>query len=187
MPMPDFPKAAARRRPLNSAVQIRSAPCSLPNSLSSDPPLQQVVTDNWEVGLRGKPEISRFHNLSWNAGAFRYENHNDILFIAAPQTGTGYFQNFAKTLREGFDADLDGRIGPVSFGLDWTFLSATYQSTETLDGSANNTNDIAMQGYPGLGRNDHRSSGEPHPTHPQAHWEGLFDLPGDSETHVHAQ
>jgi outer membrane receptor protein involved in Fe transport len=54
-------------------------------------------------------------------------------------------------LREGVDADLDGRIGPVSWGFDWTFLSATYQSVETLDGSANNTNDIAMQGYPGLG------------------------------------
>jgi outer membrane receptor protein involved in Fe transport len=127
-----------------------SAPCSLPNSLSSDPPLQQVVTDTWEAGLRGKPEIPFFHNLSWNAGAFRDENHNDILFIAAPQTGTGYFQNFAKTLREGFDADLDGRVGPVTWGLDWTFLSATYQSTEALDGSANDTNSFAMQGYPGL-------------------------------------
>jgi len=128
-----------------------SAPCSLPNSLSSDPPLQQVVTDTWEVGLRGKPEIPGFHNLSWNVGAFRDENHNDILFVAAPQIGTGYFQNFAKTLREGLDADLDGRIGPVTWGLDWTFLSATYQSVETLDGSANNTNDIALEGYPGLG------------------------------------
>jgi len=127
-----------------------SAPCSLPNSLSSDPPLQQVVTDTWEAGLRGKPEISFLHNLSWNVGAFRAENHNDILFIAAPQTGTGYFQNFAKTLREGFDADLDGRMGRVTWGLDWTFLSATYQSTETLDGSANNTNNFALQGYPGL-------------------------------------
>jgi outer membrane receptor protein involved in Fe transport len=126
------------------------APCSLPNSLSSDPPLQQVVTDTWEAGLRGKPEISFLHNLSWNVGAFRAENHNDILFIAAPQTGTGYFQNFAKTLREGFDANLDGRNGRVTWGLDWTFLSATYQSTEILDGSANNTNNLAMQGYPGL-------------------------------------
>jgi len=128
-----------------------SAPCSLPNSLSADPPLQQVVTDTWEAGLRGKPEIPGFHNLSWNAGAFRDSNHNDILFVAAPELGTGYFQNFAKTLREGFDADLDGRVGPVSWGLDWTFLSATYQSVETLDGSANNTNDIALEGYPGLG------------------------------------
>ncbi len=127
-----------------------SAPCSLPNSLSSDPPLQQVVTDTWEAGLRGKPEIPFLHNLSWNAGAFRSENHNDILFVAAPQTGTGYFQNFAKTLREGLDADVDGRAGPVTWGLDWTFLSATYQSTETLDGSANNTNNFALQGYPGL-------------------------------------
>ncbi len=126
------------------------APCSLPNSLSSDPPLQQVVTGTWELGLRGKPEIPFFHNLNWNAGAFRADNHNDILFIAAPQTGTGYFQNFAKTLREGFDAELDGRTGRVTWGLDGTFLSATYQSVETLDGSANNTNNFALQGYPGL-------------------------------------
>ena len=109
-----------------------------------------MVTDTWEVGLRGKPEFHRFRNLNWNLGAFRDENHNDILFIAAPQIGTGYFQNFAKTLREGFDAVLSGRAGPVTWGLDWTFLSATYQSVETLDGSANNSNNIALQGYPGL-------------------------------------
>jgi len=127
-----------------------SAPCSLPNALSSDPLLQQVVTDTWEAGLRGKPEIRFLPGLSWNAGTFRGENHNDILFVAAPQTGTGYFQNFAKTLREGFDADLDGSSGRVTWGLDWTFVSATYQSAETLDGSANNTNNIALQGYPGL-------------------------------------
>jgi outer membrane receptor protein involved in Fe transport len=125
-------------------------PCSLPNALSADPPLQQVVTDTWEVGLRGKPEFSFIRNLSWNVGAFRAENHNDILFVASEELGTGYFQNFAKTLREGVDADLKGRIGRVTWGLDWTYLSATYQSTETLDGSANNTNNVAMQGYPGL-------------------------------------
>ncbi len=130
-----------------------NAPCSLPNALSSDPPLQQVITDTWELGLRGKPEIPGFHNLSWNVGAFRYENHNDILFIAAQQIGTGYFQNFAKTLREGFDADLDGRVGPVNWGFDWTFLSATYQSVETLDGVSNNSNNVALQGYPGLDGN----------------------------------
>jgi outer membrane receptor protein involved in Fe transport len=127
-----------------------SDPCSLPNSLSSDPPLKQVVTDTWEVGLRGKPEVSFVRNLNWGVGAFQAVNHNDILFIAAPVTGTGYFQNFAKTRREGFDANLDGRIGRVTWGLDYTFLVATYQSTETLDGSANNTNSLALQGYPGL-------------------------------------
>jgi outer membrane receptor protein involved in Fe transport len=126
-------------------------PCSLPNALASDPPLQQVVTDTWEAGLRGKPEIPVIHNLKWNAGAFRAENRNDILFVSSAVLGTGYFQNFAKTRREGVDTDLDGRIGRVTWGLDYTFLVATYQSAETLDGSANDTNDLALAGYPGLG------------------------------------
>ena len=80
-------------------------PCSLPNALASDPPLQQVVTGTWEAGLRGKPEISFVHNLSWNAGAFRAENRNDILFVSSVELGTGYFQNFARTRRQGFDAE----------------------------------------------------------------------------------
>jgi outer membrane receptor protein involved in Fe transport len=128
-------------------------PCALPNALASDPPLQQVVTGTWEAGLRGKPELSFIHNLSWNAGAFRAENRNDILFVSSVVLGTGYFQNFARTRREGFDANLDGRIGRVTWGLDYTFLSATYQSSDTVDGSANNTSDSALAGYPGLNGN----------------------------------
>jgi len=128
-------------------------PCALPNALASDPPLQQVVTGTWEAGLRGKPEVSWIHNLNWNVGAFRAENRNDLLFISSVVLGTGYFRNFAKTQREGFDADLDGRIGRVTWGLDYTFLSATYQSTETVDGAANDTSDSARAGYPGLNGN----------------------------------
>jgi outer membrane receptor protein involved in Fe transport len=128
-------------------------PCSLPNALASDPPLSQVVTGTWEAGLRGKPELPFAKNLSWNAGAFRGENRNDILFVSSVQLGTGYFQNFAKTRREGFDADLDGRIGHVTWGLDYTYLLATYQSDAVVDGSANNTSDSALSGYPGLDGN----------------------------------
>ena len=128
-------------------------PCSLPNALSSDPPLQQVVTDSWEVGVRGKPKISFIRNLSWNAGAFRAENHNDILFVSSVELGTGYFQNFAKTRREGFDADLNGRVGHVTWGLDYTYLEATYQSDAVVDGSANDTSDSAKAGFPGVDGN----------------------------------
>jgi outer membrane receptor protein involved in Fe transport len=123
-------------------------PCSLPNALSSDPPLSQVVTRTWEAGLRGKSE--QFHT-NWSAGLFRSENTNDILFVASQVTGTGYFQNFGKTLREGMQANINGRFGRVGFGLDYSFLSATYQSVDTLDGSANNTSDISLSGYPGVG------------------------------------
>ena len=123
-------------------------PCSLPNALSSDPPLSQVVTTTWEAGLRGKSE--RYH-FNWDLGAFRAENRNDILFVASQETGSGYFQNFAKTLREGVQGSLDGHLRRVSVGLDYTFLSATYQSVETLDGTPNNSSDIALSGYPGVG------------------------------------
>ena len=99
-------------------------PCSLPNALQSDPPLQQVVTDTWEVGLRGKPELPFAKNVSWNAGVFQSENHNDILFVSSVALGTGYFQNFGKTRRRGGDANLDGRIGRFTWGLDYTYLDA---------------------------------------------------------------
>jgi outer membrane receptor protein involved in Fe transport len=128
-------------------------PCSLPNALASDPPLKQVVTDTWEAGLRGHPEFSWGRNLSWNVGAFRADNHNDILFVTAPVLGTGYFQNFGQTRREGVDADLGGMIKRVAWGLDYTSLSATYQSTDSLDGGANNTSDSALAGFPGLDGN----------------------------------
>ena len=140
-----------------SAIELGCAdpanPCSLPNALASDPPLQQVVTGTWQAGVRGQLETSFLQNLKWNAGAFRAQNRNDILFVSSVVLGTGYFQNFAKTLREGFDANLDGRTGRVNWGLDYTFLSATYQSSETVDGAANNTSDSALSGYPGLDGN----------------------------------
>jgi outer membrane receptor protein involved in Fe transport len=126
-------------------------PCSLPNALQSDPPLQQVVTDTWEAGVRGKSEV--LPGLSWNAGMFQSTNHNDILFVSSVALGTGYFQNFARTRRQGWDASLDGRVGRVTWGFDYTFLEATYQSDAVLNGAANNTSDTALSGYPGLDGN----------------------------------
>ena len=74
----------------------------------------------------------RQYHFDWDLGAFRAENRNDILFVASQETGSGYFQNFAKTLREGVQASLDGHFKRVNLGLDYTFLSATYQSMETV-------------------------------------------------------
>ena len=156
-------------------------PCSLPNALSSDPPLQQVVTDTWEAGLRGRPELPFAHNLSWNVGAFRAENHNDILFVSSVELGTGYFQNFAKTLREGFDADLDGRIGRVTWGLEYTFLSATYQSDAVVDGSANNTSDSALSGTPGLDGNIYIHPGNRIPLIPKQNGKAYADIRATSK------
>ncbi len=121
-------------------------PCSLPNALASDPPLKQVVTSTWEAGVRGKLE----QNIHWSVDGFRAENRNDILFVASRQTGSGYFKNFGRTERQGIQASVVGRIQRFTAGLDYTFLAATYQSSETVDGGANNTSDTALAGTPGL-------------------------------------
>jgi outer membrane receptor protein involved in Fe transport len=122
-------------------------PCSLPNALAGDPPLDQVVTRTFEVGVRG---ATRPAHLSWSAGWFWTRNHDDILFVSSTQTGNGYFKNFGDTQRAGLEARVTSRIGRVTLGANYTFLSATYQSTETIDGSSNSTNDAAQGGTPGM-------------------------------------
>jgi outer membrane receptor protein involved in Fe transport len=121
-------------------------PCNLPNALAGDPPLNQVVTRTFEAGVRGNAE----HSVKWSAGWFRGENHNDLLFVSSPQTGNGYFKNFGQTLRQGVEVHLSGRIRRITMGGNYTFVSATYQSPETVDGSSNSTNDSASGGSPGM-------------------------------------
>ena len=121
-------------------------PCRLPNALAGDPPLNQVVTHTWEAGVRG----GSGPGFNWSVGAFRSENHNDILFVTSEQTGFGYFKNFAETRRQGVEVNMNGRISRVTVGGGYTFLDATYQSTETVDGVGNSTNDAALGGTPGL-------------------------------------
>jgi len=151
-------------------------PCNLPNALASDPPLHQVVADSWEAGLRGRVESSWIRNFSWNVGAFRTDNHDDILFVTAPLLGTGYFQNFGRTRREGIDADLGGTNGRVTWGLNYTFLSATFQSTDSLDGGANSTSDSALAGYPGLDGNIYVHPGDRIPLIPKHGGKAYLDI-----------
>ena len=112
-------------------------PCNLPNALVSDPPLRQVVTRTVEAGVRGTLESG----LRWNAGWFHGINSNDILFVASEQTGFGYFTNFGRTRRQGAEAGLSDRIGKFALGGNYTFLAATYQSSQLIDGASNSTND----------------------------------------------
>src|SRR5579872_2548466 len=111
-------------------------PCNLPNALVSDPPLKQVVSRTIEAGVRGSSES----RLRWSAGWFRGVNHDDLLFVASQQTGFGYFTNFGETQRQGAEANLSGRIRSLTLGGGYTFVSATYQSSQVVDGGSNSSN-----------------------------------------------
>ncbi|MEO8071370.1 MAG: TonB-dependent receptor, partial [Acidobacteriota bacterium] len=116
-------------------------PCKLPNSLAGDPPLDQVVTKTFEVGLRGGGAVT------WNAGYFHADNFDDIQFVASERSGFGYFSNFGKTRRQGIELAVGARLGLTSIGANYTFLDATYQTDETVSGESNSTNEEG----PGLG------------------------------------
>jgi len=112
-------------------------PCKLPNAMAGDPPLKQVVTETWEVGFRGLAPW----DVNWHLGYFHAENSNDILFVADNQAGYGYFKNFGKTQRQGIEASIDRNVGDLNFGANYTYLDATYQSTEIVNGTSNSTSD----------------------------------------------
>ena len=113
-----------------------AVPCKLPNAMAGDPPLLQVVTRTFEAGIRSAPE----GRLSWNLGAFRADNRNDILFVASEQTGFGYFRNFGRTARQGFEAELSARVWRVLLGNSYTLLDATFASPELVNGESNSSN-----------------------------------------------
>ena len=120
-------------------------PCKLPNALAGDPPLRQVVARTIEAGGSGA-----WRGLDWQAGVFAVGNRDDILFVTSEQTGFGYFRNFGRTRRTGFDLGASRHVGRAAFGASYTLLNATYQSAETLNGSGNSSNDLAQAGQPGF-------------------------------------
>lgn len=113
-------------------------PCSLPNSMASDPYLKQVISRTVEAGLRGKLAASPLGNLRWNAGVFRTLNTDDILFVGT-STSHGYFTNFGKTRRQGVELGANGDLGRVEWFAAYNWLHATYQSAVCLLAAHNST------------------------------------------------
>ena len=123
-----------------------AAPCKLPNAMAGDPPLLQVVARTFEAGYRSGGSDRR---LRWNLGWFQTANRKDILFVASEQTGYGYFKNFDRTLRQGIETGANARLGHFTIGGGYTFLRATFESVEEVNGTGNSTNDAASPGFEG--------------------------------------
>ena len=102
--------------------------------------------ERWKAAARGQ-----YRGVSWNAGVFRAANRDDILFVTSEQTGFGYFRNFGETRRAGNRARrATAELGASRVGAGYTYLDATFQSEETVNGESNSSNDAAEDGEPGL-------------------------------------
>jgi outer membrane receptor protein involved in Fe transport len=107
------------------------APCSLPNAFIADPPLEPVVARTYEFGARGSLPLG--DALRWSLAFFRTDLDDDILFIQTETGGAGFFQNVARTRRQGVELGLQGSAWRrLRYYLSYAFVDATYQTTATL-------------------------------------------------------
>ncbi len=105
-------------------------PCSLPTGLQADPYLKQVIARTMEFGSRWRVDATEV-----TATVYRSENTNDILFQAVGTNPVrGYFTNFGRTLRQGFDLSARTSYGSVMLQASYSYLHATYQSEGQLFG-----------------------------------------------------
>jgi len=137
-----------------------AAPCRLPNAFLADPPLDPVIARTYEFGLRGNVPLG--DALRWSLAFFRTDLKDDILFIVAQTGGAGFFQNVARTRRQGIEAGLEGRWKRLGYFLNYAYIDATYQSGETL-ASVTDPNGVRVQSgdyIPGIPAHNLKVGGE---------------------------
>ncbi|MGD9785608.1 MAG: TonB-dependent receptor [Hyphomicrobiaceae bacterium] len=112
-------------------------PCPIESFLTDDPPLKQVVSKTFELGLRGKMKSAGGNQrLDWGIGLFQTTNQDDILFVASDVTGRGFFFNAGETLRRGLEASLKYKYGPLSVYASYAFIKATYETDNEFSSPA---------------------------------------------------
>lgn len=109
------------------------APCLIESFLTADPPLKQVVSHTWELGLRGS--LANWANggqLQWTAGLFRTENTDDIITVASTSNGRGYFKNAGDTLRQGVELGLTYKESRWQTYANYSYVDATFRTPNVI-------------------------------------------------------
>lgn len=103
-------------------------PCLIESLLVADPPLEQVVSRTFELGLRGNvATFGREHALSWSLTGFHTRNEDDIISIADTQAGRGFFDNIGETQRQGIEAMLLYQNKSLTTYAGYSFTDATFR------------------------------------------------------------
>lgn len=154
-PLPSFTAYANLSQGMRAPTAIEltcadpQAPCRLPNSFVSDPPLKPVVSTTTELGARGKLGSSG----SWRAALYRTVLQDDLQFVSSNGfvANAGYFQNVGQTLRQGLDLDASQGIGALNLSLRYSLLDARYSTGFKQASAANSSADGqgAVQVLPG--------------------------------------
>jgi iron complex outermembrane receptor protein len=103
----------------------------------SDPPLKQVVSRNYEAGLRGRFTLGDLDGrFAWNVSAYHTDAENDILLLATDINGFGFFSNAGTTRHQGLDAHLDYREERFKLSANYSYLDATFLNSLALSSNS---------------------------------------------------
>lgn len=105
-------------------------PCNLPNAFVADPPLDPVLAQTLELGIRGQSLIG--DNLFWDAAIYRTDLRDDLLFTVTETGGGGFFQNIGETRRQGVELALRGDYGNAIYFANYSYVNATFETNEIL-------------------------------------------------------
>jgi iron complex outermembrane receptor protein len=117
--------------PLELACANPDKPCLIESALVSDPPLNQVVSRTYEVGVRGNMAVAD-GRLDWKLGAYRTDVTDDIITTASNIQGRGVFRNVDGTRRQGIEAGAQFTAARWMAYASYSFVDATYQFTGTI-------------------------------------------------------
>jgi iron complex outermembrane recepter protein len=137
--------AEANRAPTPAELACANPqfPCLIESFLTADPPLQQVVSRTYELGLRGKMESAARQRLEWTAGLFHALSSNDIILVADQISGRGFFDNAGDTLRQGIELGARYTDPRWLVYANYALVDATFQS-EFVIPSPNNPSSAAF-------------------------------------------
>ena len=117
--------------PLELSCSDPLRPCLLENALVADPPLKQVVSKSWEVGVRGAPTLGD-GQLRWRLGVFRTDNDDDIIAVASAIQGRGSYANVPRTRREGVEASAEFSAPRWMTYVAYSRVAASYRFSGAL-------------------------------------------------------
>ena len=95
--------------------------CRLPNAFLADPPLDDVVTKNLELGMRG--DVA---SMDYQLGLFHTTNDDDILFQTTGRS-TGLFANVDQTKRWGLESAVSGSLDQFDWYASLSVIQATFE------------------------------------------------------------
>ncbi|MBN9247732.1 MAG: TonB-dependent receptor [Hyphomicrobium sp.] len=129
--------------PAELACADPTNPCLIESFLTGDPPLKQVVSRTGEVGFRGETSNAlKNAKIDWSFGLFRTLNQDDIISVASPTSGRGYFQNAGDTLRQGIEASISYQTQRLFLYANYAFIDPTFQSSLELASPNNPSDDV---------------------------------------------